>query len=97
MLLPTTVKELLTWYTFRDFLHFVALYVAASRCLQTPNDVEEAARAFLAQQAAQHIRYSEVTWTALTHVRQKGLAFRDQLAALNRARRWAEDTLRDRR
>ena len=89
----TTLEELRAWYTFRDFPHFVEVYVAASRCLKTAEDVEEVARAFLVGQAAQHIRYSEVTWTALTHTRHHGLAFRDQLAALNRARRWAEATL----
>lgn len=82
--------ELRRWYTFRDFAHFVEIYVAISRCIRTPDDIEEVARAFLAGQAAQGVLYSEVTFSAQTHLHYHGIAFRDQLAALNRARRWAE-------
>lgn len=86
----TTVEGLRTWYTFTDFPHFIEIYLAISSCLRTPDDIELIAREFLAGQAAQHIRYSEVTYTPYTHYRWRGLAFQDQLAALNRARAWAE-------
>jgi adenosine deaminase len=89
----TTLDELRAWYTFRDFPHFVEVYVALSRCIRTPEDIELIGRAFLAGQASQGIAYSEVTYTAQTHERHHGLAFRDQLAALNRARAWAEGQL----
>lgn len=86
----TTVEGLRTWYTFTDFPHFIEIYLAISSCLRTPDDIELIAREFLAGQAAQHIRYSEVTYTPYTHYRWRGLAFQDQLAALKRARAWAE-------
>lgn len=89
----TTVADLRTWYTFTNFAHFVEIYLAVSDCIRTPADIELIAREFLANQAAQQIRYTEVTYTAYTHYHFKGLAFDDQLAALNRARAWAEAEL----
>lgn len=88
-----TVAGLRTWYTFTDFAHFVKIYLTVSDCIRTPDDIELIAREFLAGQAAQNIRYSEVTYTAFTHYHFKGLSFGDQLAALNRARAWAEAEL----
>src|SRR5262245_23639203 len=88
-----TVEGLRAWYTFTNFAHFVEIYLAVSACIRSPDDIELIAREFLAGQAAQNIRYSEVTYTAFTHYHFKGLPFRDQLAALNRARAWAEREL----
>ena len=84
-----SVAGLRRWYTFTNFAHFVEIYQTLSACIRTPDDIELIAREFLAGQAAQNIRYSEVTYTAYTHYTQKGLPFADQLAALNRARSWA--------
>ncbi len=88
-----SVAGLREWYTFTDFAHFVEIYLAVSDCIRTPEDIELIAREFLAGQAAQQIRYSEVTYTAFTHYHTRGLSFRDQLDALNRARAWAEAEL----
>lgn len=86
----STIEELADWYRFRDFGHFIDIYATAARALRTPADVELIAREFLEGQARQNIRYSEVTYTALTQYRNHGMAFEDQLEALNRARRWGE-------
>ena len=88
-----TVEGLRAWYNFTDFPHFVEVYVAISNCLRSPDDIELIAREFLSGQAAQNIRYSEVTYTAITMHIQNRIPFADQLAALNRARRWAETEL----
>lgn len=88
-----SVEGLRAWYTFTDFAHFVEIYLAISACIRTPDDIEMLAREFLAGQAAQHILYSEVTYTAFTHYWAKQIPFRDQLVALNRARAWAETEL----
>lgn len=53
---------------YRDFDEFVALYLAVSAQVRTPDDLSVIAAAFARQQAEQHIRYSEVTFTATTHV-----------------------------
>src|SRR5690242_26153 len=84
-----TVDGLRQWYTFTDFPRFIQVYLAVSACIRTPDDIEMIAREFLMGQAAQNIRYSEVTYTAETHYTRKGLSWEDQFAALNRATRWA--------
>ena len=89
----STLDELRAWYSFRDFDHFVEIYGHMSGSICSVEDIEFVAREFLAGQAVQGIRYSEVTYTPFTHYRTKGLAFREQLAALNRARAWAEAEL----
>jgi adenosine deaminase len=88
-----TVEGIRDWYEFVDFPHFIEVYVQLSECIRTPDDIEMLTREFLQGQAAQNIRYSEVTYTPYTHYQQKGLAFDDQLAAINRARAWAETEL----
>ena len=88
-----TLDELRDWYRFRDFPHFVQVYGALSRCIRTPEDLELIGRDFLVGQAAQNIRYSEVTFTAQTHARNYGIPFAEQIAALARARLWAEAEL----
>jgi adenosine deaminase len=86
----TTPESLRDWYRFTDFRHFVEVYLRIASCLRTVDDIELIAREFFSRQAEQNIVYSEVTYTAYTQYLKNGLPFRDQLAALNRARAWAE-------
>lgn len=88
-----TVEDVQTWYQFTDFPHFLDVYMALCNCICSPEDIELLTREFLIEQAEQHILYSEVTYTAYTHFQQHQIAFADQLAAINRARRWAEEEL----
>lgn len=84
-----TVEGLRAWYTFKSFPQFVEVYVAISSCLRSADDIELIAREFLQNQAAQNIRHSEVTYTALTVLHQSRIPLDDQLAAIQRARAWA--------
>jgi adenosine deaminase len=88
-----TVQGIRKWYTFRDFAHFVEIYMTISRCLKTPEDVELIAREFLIGQAEQNILYSEVTFTPYNQLVNGGLGFHEQLDAVNRAREWADREL----
>lgn len=91
--LPATdIDGLRRWYRFTSFRHFVEIYVLISSCLRTADDIELIAREFLAGQAEQNIVHSEVTYTAYTIYKLCGIAIADQLAALSRARAWAEQT-----
>ena len=87
------LDDLKAWYVFRDFPHFAEVYQILSKCIRTTGDIEFITREFLKGQAAQNIRHSEATFTALTHYRNFGLAFDEQLAAINRAREWGEREL----
>ncbi len=90
----TTVEGLRDWYTFTDFSHFVEIYIAISSCICSGKDIEHVAKEFLRGQAAQNIRYSEVTFTPYTHYSlNTQIPFSEQIAALGRARRWADEEL----
>lgn len=54
---------------FDDFRHFVRLYLAVSRQIRTPDELFVIAADFARGQADEGVRYTEVTFTALTHVR----------------------------
>jgi adenosine deaminase len=83
-----TIEELREWYKFTDFNHFIEVYLAICSCIRTADDLELIATEFLKDRADQNILYSEVIYTPFTHLPHIPLA--DQLAALNRARKVAE-------
>jgi aminodeoxyfutalosine deaminase len=62
-----TVEGLRGWFAFRDFMHFIEVYVAVTRCLRTIEDYELIAYEFGAEMARQHVRYAEVTFSPSTH------------------------------
>jgi len=88
-----TVEGLQQWYRFRDFPHFVEVYVAISKCIRTPEDVELVAWEFLQGQARQNVLHTEATYTASTIEKYAGIPWADQLAALGRAKVRAESKL----
>lgn len=83
------VAGLQRWYRFTNFKHFIEIYLTISACICTPEDIELIARDFLQNQAAQNIRYSEVTFTPYTHFStNRRIPFDEQFDALSRARAW---------
>ncbi len=83
-----TVDEMREWYAFRDFDHFIDVYDVICECFRTGEDIELAFREFSEGQAAQNIRYTEVTFTPPRHI-----VWAEQLAALKRGRDWARHEL----
>jgi len=78
-----------SWYTFRDFNHFIDIYRRICDCLQTPDDFTRITTELGRTMAAQNIRYAEVTWTPASHVNQT-LSFDALLAGINAGRAYAE-------
>ena len=62
-----TVEGLREWFAFRDFAHFIEVYVAITRCLRTVEDYELVTYELGAELARQHVRYAEVTFSPSTH------------------------------
>ncbi|HEX6204017.1 MAG TPA: adenosine deaminase [Thermoanaerobaculia bacterium] len=62
------VAGLADWFHFRDFEHFVEIYLTVSSCLREPEDFHLLALDFLAEQARQNVLYSEVHFTIATHL-----------------------------
>lgn len=66
--LPADSEEgLRDWFRFRDFDHFVEIYVTCSKCVRDPEDFQLLLRDFARDQAAENIRHSEVHFTVGTH------------------------------
>lgn len=80
----STVEGIREWYTFQDFDHFLSIYDLICECFRSGEDIELALREFSAGQAAQNIRYTEVTFTP-----PRRIPWLEQLAALRRGREWA--------
>jgi adenosine deaminase len=81
------VAGLREWFCFRDFRHFIDVYLALSDLLRTPEDFEFIVIELGREMARQNIRYAEVTFTAYTHLWQdKGLTPDDLIAGLDAGR-----------
>jgi adenosine deaminase len=59
-------------YEFRDFTHFITEWVAGLRCLQRPEDVRRIAYEFCQDQAADGVRYAEVSFSLPEHAARTG-------------------------
>jgi adenosine deaminase len=80
------VPGLREFYRFRDFSHFVDVYVTISGCLRTADDYALVAYEFGSDCARQNIRYAEVTFTIATNARLTGLPWQIILDGLNSGR-----------
>ena len=94
------------FFRFRDFPHFIEVYIAVCNCLRTPDDFATIVREVGEDAAAQNIRYLEIHFNPETNVRKRGLDFHEMLAGMNRGRaearerwgvemRWIADGVRD--
>ena len=67
---PSDLEELRRFYEFRDFAHFIEVYLAVVALIRTPDDVHyltyEVAREMATEQ---NLRYAELTCTPFTSVR----------------------------
>jgi len=77
------------WFRFRDFDHFVQVYLACSRALRRPEDFHFLALDFLAEQAYQRVVYTEAHFTIGTHLANGSLGA-EVLSALEEAIREGE-------
>ncbi|MGH9028032.1 MAG: hypothetical protein ACRDV4_00210, partial [Acidimicrobiales bacterium] len=62
-----SVEELAARYEFRDFTHFVELYLLGMSAIRTGEDLLAVIGALVEELAAQHVLYAEVTTTAYAH------------------------------
>lgn len=62
------VDGLRRWFVYRDFPHFIEIFVAATSCLRTIEDYDLIAYEFGAEMARQNVRYAEIHFSPSTHV-----------------------------
>jgi aminodeoxyfutalosine deaminase len=65
---PADAEELRDFYTFRDFAHFIEVYLAVVDLVKDAEDVRLLTYEVAAEMAAQNIRYAELTCTPYTSV-----------------------------
>lgn len=63
----TTEAGLRDWFAYRDFDHFIEVYVTCTKCLRTMDDYALVVYEFGAEMARQHCRYAEVTFSPSTN------------------------------
>ncbi|GHO42566.1 adenosine deaminase [Ktedonospora formicarum] len=80
------VEELRQWFKYRDFEHFIQIFVTATRCLKTAEDYELIAYEYGETMARQNIRYAEVTFSPSTHRFLLNLPFDTFFSGLTRGR-----------
>jgi aminodeoxyfutalosine deaminase len=86
---PSDLDELREFYTFRDFAHFIEVYLAVVDLLREPEDVRLLTYEVATEMAAQNIRYAELTLTPFTSV-QAGIPIEAFVEAVEDARVAAE-------
>jgi aminodeoxyfutalosine deaminase len=87
------VDRLQDFYRFRDFSHFIEVYMTITSCLRIPDDYRLIAYEFGADCARQNVRYAEVTFSIFTNVSYTGLSWQAILEGLNAGRAQARGKL----
>jgi adenosine deaminase len=87
-----TVEGLRAWFAYRDFDHFVDIFVTATRCMRSAEDFELVVYEFGAELARQNVRYAEATFSPSTHSWINGVPFDTWFRGITRGR---ERTLRE--
>ncbi len=85
-----SVEEARRWFAYRDFHHFVEIFVTVTQCLKTREDYEQIVYEFGATMARQNVRYAEVTFSACTHRFTLGILHDVYFAGLTRGRERAK-------
>jgi adenosine deaminase len=80
------VEGLRQFYRFRDFAHFLEVYITVSGCLRTPEDYALIAYEFGSDCARQNVCYAEVTFTIATNMKITGLPWPAIVEGLNAGR-----------
>ena len=86
---PADLDALRDFYTFRDFGHFIEVYLAVVDLLREPEDLRLLTYEVATEMAAQNIRYAELTLTPWTSV-QAGVPIEAYVDAVEDARVAAE-------
>lgn len=82
------VESLLRWYRYRDFPHFIQIWLAALNTLRDPSDFARITRELGEGARAQNVRYVQATFTPSTHQRYRGLPFDEVWGGIREGAAW---------
>jgi adenosine deaminase len=92
--LPATdVEGLARWYRFRDFPHFVEIYVAICSCLRDGADFARITRELGETAMAHQVRYVQVAFVPSTHHRFTGMPYDEVWGGIREGAAWVEREL----
>jgi len=86
---PADPAELAAYFEFRDFDHFIEIYLSVVDLIRDPTDVWILTHEIARELARQQVRYAELTITPYSHVR-RGIPAAAFCEAIEDARRRAE-------
>ncbi|MEO9238392.1 MAG: adenosine deaminase [Jatrophihabitantaceae bacterium] len=89
---PADLDELAGYFTFRDFAHFIEVYLSVVSLIKTADDVRMLTYEVARDMAGQNIRYAELTVTPYSSV-SRGIAAEAFVEAIEDARIAAETEL----
>jgi aminodeoxyfutalosine deaminase len=89
---PADPAALADYFAFRDFAHFVEVYLSVVDLIRDPEDVRLLTYDIARELGRQQVRYAELTVTPYSHVK-RGIAAPEFCAAIEDARRQAEREL----
>jgi adenosine deaminase len=86
----TDLAGVRNYFKFRSFEHFMHLYGETTYVLARPDDFSRITRELAEDLVSNEVRYAEVTFTAGTHFRFKGMPFNEVMDAIADGARQAE-------
>jgi aminodeoxyfutalosine deaminase len=89
---PSDLDELKAFFDFRDFAHFIQVYLAVVGLIRDPEDIRLLTYEVAHEMAGQNIRYAELTCTPYTSM-QAGVPIEAYVEAIESARVEAERDL----
>ncbi|WP_307805030.1 adenosine deaminase [Streptomyces sp. VRA16 Mangrove soil] len=88
---PADIEKLTEFFTFKDFAHFIQVYLAVVDLIRTPEDVRLLTFEVARDMARQNVRYAELTLTPYSSVKPSvGIDERGFMEAIEDARKAAE-------
>lgn len=91
---PSDLEELRRFYEFRDFDHFIEVYLAVVDLIRTPEDINYLTYEIAREMTGQGLRYAELTCTPYTsvwpHEDGRGMPIEAYTEAIEEARTSAE-------
>ncbi|MFJ4716129.1 adenosine deaminase [Streptomyces sp. NPDC088785] len=86
---PADLDKLTEFFTFKDFAHFIQVYLSVVDVIRTPEDVRLLTFEVARDMARQNVRYAELTITPFSSTR-RGIDARAFMDAIEDARKAAE-------
>ncbi len=91
--MPADLDALTEYFAFRDFAHFVEVYLTVVDLIRDPEDVRILTYEVARELARQQVRYAELTVTPWSHVSRRGINAEAFVKAIEDARLRAESEL----